>query len=136
MVSSWVLKTLLGLTIAYTIALTIGSLIKPLEIDSTVPHIDKILHAGAYGGLTFLWLSVYQLHSCKKRIMWSAIYKYVFIMILIVVFGILIELLQGGTTDYRTADTWDVVANTTGVLLGCLVFVLFFKKIMKLKSTN
>ncbi len=136
MVSSWVLKILLGLTIVYTIALTVGSLVKPVEIDVSVSHFDKILHTGAYGGLAFLWLSVYQLYSCRKRIFWSTIGKYILIMVLITIFGILIELLQGGTTDYRTADIWDALANTTGVLLGTIIFVIFFKKFMKLKSRN
>lgn len=136
MVSSWVLKTLFVLTITYTIALTVGSLIKPVEINITISNVDKILHTGAYGGLAFLWLSVYQLFNYQKQILWSPPYKYILIMILIVIFGIVIELLQGSTTDYRTADAWDVIANTIGVILGSLLFLLFFKKFMKLKSTK
>ena len=136
MVNSWVLKTLFGFTIIYTVALTIGSLIKPVEIDTTLSYADKILHTGAYAGLTFLWLSVYQLFSSKKQILWTASYKYFLIMILIVIFGVIIEVLQGSITSYRTADTWDAIANTAGVLFGSIMFLLFFKKIMKLKSTN
>ena len=129
---------IIGFTaIAYTCALTIGSLVKPVKlIDTTISNIDKLLHLGAYFGLAVLWLCF--IHSIKTGATqhWVAFKPKVYITmaILLVLYGIIIELLQGSATTYRTPDVWDVLANSIGVLLGSLTFLLFFKKFKELKS--
>ena len=45
------------------------------------------------------------------------------------IFGIIIEILQGVITSYRTASYLDIVANTIGVLLAVVIFHVFEKKI-------
>ena len=46
-----------------------------------------------------------------------------------IIFGIIIEILQGVITSYRTASYLDIVANTIGVLLAVVIFHVFEKKI-------
>jgi len=53
--------------------------------------------------------------------------KYIFIGC--IAFGIIIEILQGITTTYRTSSFLDVVANTLGVVFASIVFHFFEKKI-------
>jgi len=45
------------------------------------------------------------------------------------IFGIIIEILQGVITSYRTASYLDIIANTLGVLLATVIFHVFEKKI-------
>lgn len=136
MVSSWVLKILSVVAVFYTATLTIGSLIKPVKITVSINHIDKFLHLGAYLGLAFLWLSLYHLIKQRKLKGWQPFRSYIFIAILLVFYGIMIEVLQGGVTDYRTPDLWDVLANFIGVVLGGSTFILFFKTFKRLKTIN
>ena len=50
-------KTLLVLAIIFTVAITIGSLIQPVQfIENPPTFFDKLLHAGAYFGLGVLWM--------------------------------------------------------------------------------
>jgi glycopeptide antibiotics resistance protein len=65
---------------------------------------------------------------------WAKPIFYIAIALALVVYGIVIELLQGSATTYRTPDVWDVLANSIGVILGSLTFLLFFKKFKGLKS--
>ena len=127
-------KILGFVAISYTIALTIGSLVKPVTIDVSVRNIDKLLHLGAYFGLAMLWLSYYHLIKTSQYRKWAKPRAYAVVAIALVVYGIVIEILQGSATTYRTPDGWDVLANSIGVALGTLTFVLFFKKFIGLKS--
>lgn len=128
-------KILGVITLAYTSALALGSLVKPVRIDTTITHLDKLMHFSAYCGLAALWLSL--LHLLRTRTTqkkWAPVRFYVIIGAALVVYGIIIELLQGGLTTYRTPDVWDAIANTVGVLVGSFAFILFFKKFKGLKS--
>jgi len=136
-VNSWVPKILCVAAISYTIALTIGSLIKPVKLKlSTFAYSDKVLHLVAYIGLSILWLSFYHLVKQYFWAQWKPKKYYVIIAIILVIYGIIIELLQGSITDYRTPDVWDVLANSIGVVVGSAVFVLFFKNFKRLKFRN
>jgi VanZ family protein len=89
------------------------------KIDIGVSNIDKMYHLIAYFTLSMCWLLAFY----KKPSL-----KYIIISICIV-FGIIIEVLQQKLTLYRTGDYKDAIANTIGILLGLLIFNLFFKKI-------
>jgi len=84
---------------------------------------DKILHVLAYFTLSTVWFLALQ----KK--MGDLNVKLLLILSLIM-YGIILEVLQGGITNYRTGDIFDVVANTVGVLLALLLsskFISWFK---------
>lgn len=129
-----VLRFLGFLTLAYTSALAIGSLIKPVKINVTFTNMDKWMHAGAYFGLSVLWLSLLHIIITRRtQKKWAATRYYLIMGVALVAYGIIIEILQGGLTSYRTPDFWDGIANTVGVLAGSFAFILFFKNFNGLK---
>ncbi len=92
---------------------------------------DKMLHAGAYLFLTGLWklFFVFKATDFERytaNLLWVAFASFVF--------GMLIEVLQGTLTSYRTPDWWDVLANSTGVVLSVLFFMVMAPTVKKLKQ--
>ena len=111
------------IAIFFTISITIGSLVKSdFIVVKSISVSDKIYHLIAYFLLMLSWLYVF----CKKETFQKNV-KYVILGCII--FGIIIEILQGVITSYRTASYLDIVANTIGVLLAVLIFHVFEKKI-------
>ncbi|WP_243456871.1 VanZ family protein [Polaribacter batillariae] len=88
------------------------------KYEAPISHIDKWQHSFAYFTLSICWLLSFFRKPHKK-------YLIVFLCIL---FGIIIEILQSELTSYRTGDYLDVLANTTGVFLGLVVFNQIYKK--------
>lgn len=95
--------------------------------DIGVSFGDKIFHCFAYLILTFLWVNAMVMQFYLKKIK-AIIYASMFS----VVFGIVIEVLQGSVTLVRAADFNDVIANTIGVVIA--VIVLLFNKGMYVKK--
>ena len=113
----------LFIAIFFTISITIGSLVKSDVIAIEIVSIsDKTIHFTAYFFLMLSWLYVF-----FKKKSFSKNVKFIFIGC--IVFGIIIEILQGVTTTYRTLSFLDVAANTLGVLFASTVFHFFEKKI-------
>ena len=111
------------IAIFFTISITIGSLVKSDLIATEIVSIsDKTIHFIAYFFLMLSWLYVF-----FKKKSFSKNVKFIFIGC--IVFGIIIEILQGVTTTYRTLSFLDVAANTLGVLFASTVFHFFEKKI-------
>ena len=115
--------TAILIAIFFTISITIGSLVKSDVIAIEIVSIsDKTIHFIAYFFLMLSWLYVF-----FKKKSFSKNVKFIFIGC--IVFGIIIEILQGVTTTYRTLSFLDVAANTLGVLFASTVFHFFEKKI-------
>lgn len=111
------------IAVFFTISITIGSLVKSDVIAVEIVSIsDKTIHFIAYFFLMLSWLYVF-----FKKKSFSKNVKFIFIGC--IVFGIIIEILQGVTTTYRTLSFLDVAANTLGVLFASTVFHFFEKKI-------
>lgn len=132
MESSWAHKIVLYVAILYTLLLTWGSLTSaPVNTDAP-EHLDKVMHFAAYFGLTLLWLIYrWKLKITTQTLSLKAI---IFIVILTVLYGIVIEVLQGRYTADRMADGWDVTANSIGALLAAFVFIMVINKSERLKS--
>jgi VanZ family protein len=110
------------IAIFFTISITIGSLVKSDVIAIEIVSIsDKTIHFIAYFFLMLSWLYVF-----FKKKSFSKNVKFIFIGC--IVFGIIIEILQGVTTTHRTLSFLDVAANTLGVLFASTVFHFFEKK--------
>ena len=112
-------RSIFFLAILWTFGILVGSLVSP----STMPNIsivgkDKALHFIFYFVMFLLW----SLANNRKR---KENYINFCILIFIIIFGIIIEVLQGVFTQYRQADFSDIVANTGGVLLGFFVVKTF-----------
>ena len=58
----------------------------------------------------------------------------IIICLLIIGFGIFIEVLQGTLTTYRTIDSLDALANSIGVTVAFILIISFRKKLEKVKS--
>ena len=94
------------------------SLLKLPKTDINITNIDKVYHSMAYFTLAIAWLIVYYKKPSKKYL----------IVICCIIFGIVIELLQDKITIYRTGDYYDILANSSGVLVALLIFNLISKK--------
>ena len=68
--------------------------------------------------LTLLWFNAlffYFKASITKAIIYSALFA--------IIFGIIIEALQGSATTYRSSDVYDAIANTLGALFAMLILL-------------
>lgn len=128
--NSWIAKTALGVAGIYTILLVVSSLVQlgKVSVGAFEPT-DKLLHLAAYFGFVFLWKIFFILKTPDNRAYKSNLFKLAGAAI---VFGILIEVLQGVLTSYREPDWLDALANSTGVLLAVFLFLIlenFFKRL-------
>lgn len=97
---------------AVTLLITYLSLIKiNHNIPIKVNNLDKYEHLTAYCTLGYSWLLVFRNYPKK-----------IYVILGVIVFGIIIEFLQTILTSYRTGDFYDVIANSTGVLLSILIY--------------
>ncbi|CAM1341797.1 conserved membrane hypothetical protein [Tenacibaculum amylolyticum] len=106
------------IAISITIIIAILSLIKVGSQPIYIKYLDKIEHTTAYFVLTFFWLLAFFKKEKIRTI----------IIVLSISYGILLEVLQGTITTYRTFDYVDMIANTLGVLIAFLVFKIIEKK--------
>lgn len=103
----------------YSGVLIYVSLMKLTNIpDTGVSFADKIFHFLAYFVLTCLWFAAFVYHfniKKTKAIIYASLFS--------IGFGIIIEVLQDTLTAYRALDVYDVLANTSGVLLAVVIMV-------------
>jgi len=114
--------------ILLTIIITIGSLISVKNVIELPPVnlADKYLHLLAYFLLTFSWLGA----LVRRRIFFS---KGIFVAVLVFVYGIIIEVLQGTLTTYRQTDLYDLIANLAGIVIAWMFFNFLFLKKTRMK---
>ena len=111
------------IAIFITVSIAIGSLVKPDLITlKSISVSDKTYHFIAYFFLMFSWL-----YAFLKNEKFQKNIKYLIVGCLI--FGIVIEILQGTITSYRTTSYLDILANSVGIGLAVLIFHFFEKKI-------
>jgi len=113
------------LSILYTLALTVLSLIK-LDLDDVEENIpsfsDKIFHFLAYVIFTWLWFNAFFYHFNFNKI------KSILLSILVsVTFGIVIEVLQHLITTTRGFDILDIFANILGVIISAILINNYIK---------
>ena len=111
----------LSISIIITILITLLSLIKTTpEPIIEVANFDKGQDLIAYLVLTVSWL-------ISRSIKFKATTD-MMILICCFAFGIIIEVLQGVITTYRTASLLDVIANSLGIIIGFTLFKTFIRK--------
>lgn len=121
-------KLLLLVSILYTLVLAAVCLIKIKKLPEIgVSFGDKIFHFLAYTVLAFLWFNTFfntfKLKK-KKALIYAALFS--------IVFGIIIEVLQGTIATSRSSDVYDVMANTMGVFLT--VIIVFIRNLITIKK--
>ena len=95
-----------------------------------IPFLDKILHLSAYIVLTLLW-SKYLVLAYPKVSLNKIL---TVLVILLIIYGIIIEVLQSKLTISRISEFNDVVANFLGIVFGVIIFKYTIK--LKLKSNK
>ena len=111
------------IAVFFTISILFGSLVKSeFIVVESISVSDKTYHLIAYFLLMLSWL-----YAFFKKEKFQEHVKYIILGCFI--FGIIIEILQGIITSYRTASYLDILANTIGVLLAVVIFHVFEKKI-------
>ncbi|GAA0751218.1 VanZ family protein [Psychroflexus lacisalsi] len=91
-----------------------------------VQYEDKLYHLIAYFFLNTAWLLAIVPYSSKP------FKKNVLISLGIISFGIIVEILQEITTDYRVFDIYDIIANSSGVIISYSTFHFFRKRFLKI----
>ncbi|UGS23323.1 VanZ family protein [Flavobacterium channae] len=100
------------LAILWTVAITVASLVSM----SSLPRVkivgnDKIIHFVFYFVFVILWGLANKKSYFKIKNDWS-------IVLFAIVYGIIIEVLQGVLTKTRQADIYDALANSSGAVVG------------------
>lgn len=114
----------LALTLLYIVVLTILSFISfgsssMLDID----YGDKVFHFGAHTILVLLlFCSFYKLKLLRALILAA---------IISIIYGIIIEVLQGSLTASRQFDVFDIIANCSGMLIAVVILRIYSKTIVK-----
>jgi len=109
-------------SIILTIVIGVGSLISLKNgLGIGVQVSDKLLHTSSYCLLTISWL----LTLSSKVSRWKSI---ILIALVVFIYGIIIEILQGVFTSDRQADLYDVFANLVGIAMATLIFTIVLKK--------
>ena len=124
-------RTLIFLAVAYTVILTLSTLVKTEYLPQpSYSFSDKIAHAAAFFLFACIWF-IASLGIAKK-----AAYNYLLVVIasVSVIYGILIEVLQYTLTTYRSFDELDMLANTGGVCLAIFLLVGLRKPLLSLKK--
>ena len=79
------------------------------------------MHFFAYAALNLSWLIAFKEREKINKVK-------LLISILVLSYGIIIEVLQGIITNYRQADILDILANFIGIILSVVFFSLFLEK--------
>lgn len=105
-------KTLVFLiALAYTVFLTIISLVSlenTPDLGSAID--DKIYHFIAYFIFAFLWITYYKHKKTKIKL----------VFLLLMAFGVILELSQHKINPMRIYDIYDLLANCLGIVIGTL----------------
>ena len=116
-------KSLRFIGITYTLFITFLLLLPIANFTKVeVPFIDKLGHVILFSILVIIWL-LFVLSKTEVGKLTS-----IWVVLIAFFYGIIIEASQGLFFESRTADVWDIIANSAGILLGWLIF----QKIRKL----
>ena len=115
-------KTLIYISVGITLLIAVVSLI-PInqQINQQVSYLDKGVHVLMYFLLSFIWLITFR--NTKNNV--NYFYQ---ILLLIALYGIIIEVLQEVLTTNRHGDLKDVIANVVGLIIAGIVYKQISKK--------
>ncbi len=99
------------IAVGYTLWLTAVSLTPIKNIYIPVSYADKIVHFFLYFFLLFFWFKALPPFKNKTSI----------VLLIIIIWGIVIEFLQEIFIPGRTGDVFDALANTAGSITALLL---------------
>jgi VanZ family protein len=110
-------KILLVIALLYSGTLAVVSLLSSNALPKVdVEYADKIFHAMAYALLSTMWYIVLKTHKYSKALTIAASVA--------VIYGIIIEVLQGTLTEARTLDVYDILANCIGIAFISVILII------------
>ena len=119
-------KTLIhSATVIYTSTIGVLSLVRLTELPKlNTGFDDKIAHFVLYAGLCLFWFMSFYILKNKSSLLLACL--------LSIVFGAVIEILQGVVSIYRTTDVFDLVANCLGIFT--MTLIIYTKKEVIVKN--
>lgn len=129
------IRKLIGISILWAILILIISGMPGDSIPQSplwkIPHFDKLVHMGLYLPLGFFLMAEFKL-GLKEQLQRYSIFL---TLLIIALYGGLIEIGQGYLFQNRSADWYDFLADVFGGWLGVLLFQTIgyplFKKFRK-----
>ncbi|WP_419180987.1 VanZ family protein [Gilvibacter sediminis] len=120
-------RFLLALALIYSAFLTLVSILEKTDLPKVpmFPFQDKVAHFVAYAGLAVLWGAYWLRRSTPS--FWKP-----YLLVLLIssfIYGTIIEFLQAQITQSRSADPYDVVANTVGMFIGATAIFYLRSKV-------
>jgi VanZ family protein len=108
------------LALIWTFVITVASLVS-VNSFSKIKSVgnDKIVHFLFYLFFVILWGLVKRQNDSNRK-------YYLFVFLVAMSYGLIIEVLQEILTNTRQADFYDFLANTMGAFVG-LIVLLYYK---------
>ena len=112
--------------VSWMVGITVLSLVSfedETSLDIEIPYFDKFVHFTFYfvaGILGILFGRTLRSGLLKNS---GLLLKF---LLGLMAYGIIIEVLQGSLTTYRSAELTDILANSTGAFLGILLMRAMF----------
>ncbi len=115
-------KISLFVSISLTLLIAVVSLI-PINQKFALPvsNLDKVVHALMYFLLTFSWLKTVDVIKKYKPYFYQ-------LLLIIMLYGIIIEVSQEVLTTSRHGDIKDVIANIVGLTIAGIAYKLMTNK--------
>ena len=108
----------------YTLVITVLSLVQLGDIPKlNTGFDDKIVHFLFYAIFCLMWFLSFYSFKIKRSLFAASAFS--------ILFGLIIELLQGEVSYYRTTDVYDFLANTLGTLTMATLIQLKKEVIIK-----
>lgn len=124
-------KYLLAIAVFYTLLILYGSLAGTGGLPKITYKVsDKSIHFLGYFFWFVFWF-LYAFFKTKKNNFSDILLKIIGLGLL---FGIIIEVLQGSLTVSRQSDFYDVVANFLGLTTAAVIAWLFKSRLITLKN--
>ncbi|MFI8378486.1 VanZ family protein [Leeuwenhoekiella sp. NPDC079379] len=114
----------------YTLFIAVICLMPMPHVSNTPKDSDKLIHLLGYFIFTIIWFLYFFLGAKTKNFKQSLI-KCVGLSL---VYGMLIEIVQGVATVSRSADFKDLIANSIGILTGVILIFAMKSQFLQLKS--
>ena len=115
--------------ICWMLLITILSLYSFEGFDTkkiSIPHLDKLVHFVFYFIAAILGSMLIK-ERTKGQFNLSG--TVIISMVVVIIYGIVIEVIQNTFTNYRSGDLYDVLANSLGAFFGGgIIFILFLGK--------